>query len=158
VHSHSLRSERDKILVNQFNYISRVTAIVGLLATVGCGGSGKVPQEVSGQILFQKQPLHQGMIEFVPATAEDSLRTRGAPIADGRYTIPRAARLLPGSYHVKVIAIGTSPVQMLGLSPEQRKKELSTPVPKIPEKYNVHTVLTAEVGEKGQQTLDFNLD
>ncbi len=84
-----------------------------------------------------------------------------AVVSDGQYTVVRERGLLPGNYRVKIAAVRLrihvdEPPSLLG-GGGSRPQEQPDIVP-IPPKYNVNTVLTAEVKAEGQQTIDFDLD
>jgi hypothetical protein len=129
------------------------TFVAGLFVLAGCGKGAPPFQEVSGRVTFQKQPLRKGLIEFVPTASGGS--SAGAIIRDGQYLLRPEAGLLPGSYRVKVVP--TVPVRA---DWEERPRGGTGKASKIviPAKYNVDTVLTAEVKTDGKQTIDFELD
>ena len=125
----------------------------------GCGGGGADPQEVSGRVTFQKQPLESGTIEFVPTAPEGT--GAGAMVRGGQYTVGRESGLLPGSYRVKIAAaalrIDRDEAPSFSGSGDAGRPRAANHV-EIPKKYNVDTVLTAEVAAEGKQTIDFDLD
>lgn len=143
VESHFARNERLFALL-----------VVGLLLLAGCGTGQPAFQEVSGRVTFQKQPLRKGLIEFVPANPGGT--SAGAIIRDGQYTVRPAAGLLPGSYRVKIVPNVPARADWEESPPGNSSRSL--PAIQIPEKYNVKTILTAEVKTDGKQTIDFQLD
>jgi hypothetical protein len=131
-----------------------VVLVAGLLVLGGCGKGRPASQEVSGQVAFQKQPLRKGLIEFIPANPGGT--SAGAVIRDGRYTVRPEAGLLPGNYRVRIVP--KVPMRAdWDESTEKRPPGPSHPI-QIPDKYNINSVLTAEVKAEGRQTIDFNLD
>lgn len=78
----------------------RVYFFLGLsvLCVLGCGsGDGRV--EISGSVTFKKQPLEQGMIQFLPEQP-DKASMLMLPIRAGKYQIDREKGLLPGTYRI----------------------------------------------------------
>jgi hypothetical protein len=127
--------------------------VLGLFALAGCGNDKPPFQEVSGRVTFQKQALRKGLIEFVPASSGGS--SAGAIIRDGQYILRPEAGLLPGSYRVKIVP--TVPVRVDWEETPQGGPQRASPIV-IPQKYNVNTILTAEVKADGKQTIDIELD
>jgi hypothetical protein len=129
----------------------------GLLTTfllAGCGPDKPPFQEVSGRVTFEKQPLRKGLIEFVPARPGGT--GAGAIVRDGRYTVRPEAGLLPGEYRVRIVP--NVPVRTDWEESSSDHPAGTLQKVQIPAKYNVNTILTAEVKTDGKQTLDFALD
>jgi hypothetical protein len=80
-------------------------AILCCLA-IGPLGCGKADPRVgvSGSVTLGGIPLDQGIVEFHGAAAEGP--AGGAAIVAGRYEVPRAHGLLPGTYRVVVLSSG----------------------------------------------------
>jgi hypothetical protein len=122
-------------------------------ALAGCDGGPK-RYGVSGEVKWQGRPLDQGAITFLPA--DPSLAAGGgAPIKNGRYSIPARHGLLPGRYKVRVTAADPSnapdPNAPPGPSGPLRKD-------RVKPRYNDQTVLTADVRPEGPNTFDFEVD
>ena len=122
------------------------------LAACGCGSGPSGRYAVSGTVSFKGQPLEYGTIEFVPATKEIT-SFQGAPITDGKFSIPADKGLMPGKYMVRVSSAEKTaqPSESIpGVAPPPAKD-------RIPPEYNENTKLTAEVTEKGPNTFDFKI-
>jgi hypothetical protein len=118
----------------------------------GCKRDVLRRQAVSGTVTFKGQPLAAGKIEFSPVDGQATL-VAGA-IENGRYAIPAAKGLSPGTYKVLVNAPeggrggpAGAPGGDLGPPP----KEL------IPPRYNAQTELRATVEEGGRNVFAFDL-
>jgi hypothetical protein len=128
-------------------------AAVALAA--GCGQAGdKWPrQPVSGTVMLDGRPLDQGQITFVPTGGDGP--AVGGMIQDGAYAIQRADGPVPGSHRVAVYSA----------KPTGRKiKDETDPnvlydeqAETIPDRYNAHSELKAEVKSGGGNTFIFEL-
>lgn len=80
-------------------------AAVGLLleVCVGCGSSSG-RQAVTGTVSLDGKPLASGSINFQP-TPGLKAPSAGAPIENGRFSIPAAQGLLPGEYQVTIVGM-----------------------------------------------------
>ena len=78
-------------------------AILCLLILVGCGARGPVGREVAGSVSFQGTPLATGTIEFF--SPDDPAQTWLTQVANGKYFIPGASGLLPGTYGVRIESV-----------------------------------------------------
>jgi hypothetical protein len=127
---------------------------LALCLLVGCGSSGPVRQEVTGKVLFNNQPLDEGIIDFEPLDGQGS--KSGSTILNGEYQIPRDKGLFPGRYRVRIIAgDGTS---------GGGKAEPSGPRPgatpgkeRIPPEYNLKSEITKEVKQDETNRFDFSI-
>lgn len=127
---------------------------VALLIFAGCGSAKPPFQQVAGRVTFQKEALRKGLIEFVPTVSGGS--RAGAIVRDGQYTVRREAGLLPGNYRVTIVS---NVPRMADWEETDANGAAARPQNiQISEKYNVNTVLTAEVKSDGKQTLDFDLE
>ena len=131
-------------------------ATAGLIA--GCSGSrDDLPREpVSGTVTMDSQPLAEGAIQFTPAAGSGGPPISGnATIEDGRFSIPRADGLVPGSYKVSISAV---PVKRDTRIPATYGKKKATPFKElIPAKYNTKTTLTEEIKRGGASGLKYDL-
>ena len=128
--------------------------IVAALAClpVGCGRDPQKRQAVSGAVSFKGQPLPAGKIEFSPLDGQGTLVA--ASLENGRYAIPAAKGLSPGTYRVLVNAPeggGGGPAGAPGADLGPPPKEL------IPPRYNAQTELRATVEDGGRNVFDFDL-
>lgn len=118
----------------------------------GCGPDTGGRVAVSGKVTFRGTPLKTGAIELVSG---DGVNQSGAPITDGRYSIPALQGLRPGQYLVRISsAEEQGPVPAGPPGPEsmtRQRREL------IPSEYNTKTTLTATVPRGGTKKLDFDL-
>ena len=109
------------------------------LSATGCGNSsGRYP--VSGDVTLQGQPLASGAIIFEGADGSRG----GTTIADGKYALPAAQGLLPGSYTVRVSAVQsqevTGPPGPEAAAIEKANKDI------VPDAYNARSTLKHEAG------------
>jgi hypothetical protein len=123
---------------------------LGPLLLVGCSNDPRLA--VSGTVRFNGQPLDQGRIEFHPPGAKGN--QSGAPIQDGRYRIPQANGLAPGTYEVKIFSYDTKGAKVAGDMPGEPGKGFKE---RIARKYNLATELRADV-KPGNTTFDFSVD
>ena len=123
--------------------------ITACLTAAGCEN----PISVSGTITFEGEPIPQGSIRFfpMPETPGDGA---SSVIADGAYSIPLDANLLPGKYLVQIYAEKETgrtllspeiiPIDEGGTGKQERYKEL---VQYIPQKYNGDSRLIIELSD-----------
>jgi hypothetical protein len=129
---------------------------VGLLNLAGCSEDDLPREAVSGSVTLDGNPLNSGVITFVP-NGPDIPSQGGAPVVDGKYSIPRAQGLVPGKYKV-VISSGEgrpekkvdTATDMPGMPPIPAKQA-------IPPQYNAASILEASVTAGGKNQFDFNL-
>ena len=127
-----------------------------LMATGGILGCeqgdplGRLP--VRGTVTLDGEPLDEGVIQFLPTTANGS-RTGGL-VAAGRFDIPAQNGLLPGTYKVTLNSADKdgepepqeAPGPTMLVSPER-----------IPARYNRNTELEAVVKSDGANQFQFDL-
>jgi hypothetical protein len=108
---------------------------------------------VSGEVKFQGKPLDQGAITFL---ADDPSQGSGggAPIKDGRYSIPAQHGLLPGRYKVMI----TSADPKNTPDPDALPGYLPVPRDRVQPRYNKDTTLTADVKAEGPNTFNFEVN
>lgn len=126
-----------------------------LLGLAGCGGaSDSLPrQPVEGTITYDGQPLKDGNIQFSPAdpNMKDPVRG-GAPIMDGKYSIPQDVGLVPGKYNVVISAASAE-----ASSDDAPGAVKALPKELLPAKYNTKSTLTADIKD-GNNVIDFPLE
>lgn len=125
---------------------------LAVLCLTGCEDTGgKVG--ISGAVTLQGQPLDKGTIDFFEPEAMQ--RTAGAPIENGKYSLPAMKGLLPGKYRVKISAI-----EAFDISPAEYAAGKKAPPPKerIPAKYNVQSQEFIEVQKAGKNQFDFPIE
>lgn len=136
-------------------------ALLGLLGA-GCGSGDNLPREaVSGTVQFEGKPLDSGDIQFFPTGAAENAIATGGPISAGKYAIPQADGLTPGTYKVMISSAGAPPTKGKGAQAEEvgempglgplHAEEL------IPAKYNNQSELTATVKAGGPNVFPFDL-
>jgi len=125
---------------------------LALIALAGCArGTGRMP--VSGAVTFQGKPLETGQIQFILAS-NPPVPGGGAMIRDGRYEMPPAHGLEPGTYRVVI----TSPVKLAKVPPGTMTSPPTEE--RIPEKYSSyeHGDVRVEVTADGPNRFDFTID
>tara|TARA_R100001132_G_C3275619_1_gene99117 strand:- start:7549 stop:7923 length:375 start_codon:yes stop_codon:yes gene_type:complete len=121
----------------------------------GCGGTDDGPARrfVTGKVLYQNQPVENGMIRFIP---QPSGPVASARIIDGTYRVENKGGVPLGEHRVEITSTagGTELVEA-----EVMPDKNAAPVIEIPEKYNTNSGLTADIeaGESAQK-VDFSLD
>jgi hypothetical protein len=119
----------------------------------GCGPGGK-RRALRGSVTFAGRPLEQGNITFL-TTAGPPGPVCGALIRAGRYDVPAAQGLEPGTYRVAI----SSPVPGGTLTPEEKAAGASPRArERLPPQYNAASTLTVEVTAGGPNQFDFNLE
>lgn len=142
--------------------LSRVSVVLSGLAclamlTSGCREASH-RREITGKVLLKKQPLNDGVIEFIPLGAgsgEFPATKEAAMITDGQYTIPADAGLAPGKYKVLITAgDSTAPA-----NPDEPPGPSGNFVMKdrIPPEFNSESNVEVEVKEKGANNFDFDI-
>ena len=116
---------------------------------LGCGPDtdGRVP--VSGTITLNDKPLESGTIQFA---AVDGSLLSGATITAGKYEVPAAQGLRPGTYTVRVSSVDEVATNEVApgdsAAAEAKNKEL------IPAEFNVDSKVTAEIKDGSANTFD----
>jgi hypothetical protein len=105
------------------------------------------------------QPLPKAVIQFYPE-GEASANSAGAngEIKDGKFSIPREAGPVPGSYRVSI-----SHAELLTADPTGKSKNVPDRSKKlgpeqIPARYNTKTELRREIKSGGAPDLEFKLE
>ncbi len=120
---------------------------------LGCADGKPKLYGVSGEIKWQGKPLDQGVITFLPA--DSTLPSGGgAMIQEGQYSIPAKQGLLPGRY--KVMVASSDPKNRTP-DPDSPPGYLPVAKDRILPKYNVQTILGAEVTTDGPNKFNFEV-
>jgi len=139
--------------------IRTVCALIVCVCVVGCGpGNPHKRMAVSGSVKFDGVALDQGLIQFEPPAGSTAHVNASAVITNGKYELPVAGGLAPGSYKVSISSHAAA--APLSNDPVKAMEDASKPPPpeRIPAKYNAATELQIEV--KQQETpnkFDFDL-
>jgi hypothetical protein len=139
-----------------------------LPAVPACSGRGQAVGEVEGTVLWNKRPLKNVQVQFLPDVEKGTTGPRSTAMTDdeGRYALvfdddqPGA---VVGYHRVLLLEIGDDPDRDRKAA-ENRKDRKARPKQKpsgsvlIPDKYRrvATTPLKHEV-QPGKQTIDFNL-
>lgn len=131
-----------------------LTMAVGL-TIVGCGADtgGRVP--LAGQVTLDGTPLDRGTIEFHSSGGGS---VSGGAIRDGRFEIPAAQGVTPGSYEVRIYSASESGEVANPDEPPGPEAERQVAQERIPARYNTQSELTTQVGEDGATDLKFDLE
>lgn len=80
------------------------SALVALVAVVGCGHGGPDLAPLSGTVLLDGRPLERGIVQFVPESGTGPAAV--GSIAEGRFVAETAGRrgARPGRYRVRIEA------------------------------------------------------
>lgn len=113
-----------------------LTFAAALLA--GCGGDGR--KGVSGDVTLDGEPVNGGSIVFLPSGGEGS--KGAAEIIDGKYSIPPAQGLAPGTYRVEINWSKPTGKQIPSGDPGMMMDERQEAVPA---RYNSNSTLTVEI-------------
>jgi hypothetical protein len=124
----------------------------GLLVLVCMIGCDSEPRRygVSGTVTYKNAPVKFGTIDF---RASDGT-TGAAQIVDGKYDIPSAGGLTPGSYRV---AIGYPDPKIPMPTGNAPPGEVLPIREMLPKKYNDETELTAEIKAVEKNPANFDL-
>lgn len=114
-----------------------------LTILVGCGGSDLEKVVVSGNVMFQGEPIPNGDILFYPKSGTLG-PVSGAPIKDGQYTADGKGGVPVGEHRVVIRAFRVRETTQLpeGMSPEDMPGQR---LQYLPEKFNDNTVLAASI-------------
>ena len=129
----------------------RVVAVVALLQFGGCGhetGPKRIP--VEGEVLYDGEPVKQGMISFVPSQGPP-VQT---PIENGRYRVDYKGGVPAGTSRVEIQGFREGPREVVLAAGSPPQKEV---VQYIAPKYNRDSVLTVEISEGEPNVYDFPL-
>ncbi|HCO24706.1 hypothetical protein Mal35_46430 [Gimesia maris] len=133
----------------------RFILILPVCFLLGCTGSDDAPARriVTGNVLFQNQPIKNGTIRFIP---QPSGPVASARIADGSYRVENKGGVPLGEHRIEIrSAAGGTELVEAEVMPEKN----AAPVTVIPQKYNDNSNLNAVVESgDGAMQLDFTLD
>jgi hypothetical protein len=131
---------------------------LGIALFSGCGSSGPTRFEVTGQVIFDGQPVHDGVIRFLPQDGQGS--SDGSQILHGEYRIPREKGLFPGKYKVAITAgDGLSGAGDAGAkaAPAKQVPGLTPGVERVPPEWNTQTTQIVEVTADGPNKFNFDI-
>lgn len=125
-----------------------------LIAAGGCGSDKKefTLAPVSGKVTFNKKPLANATVTFVPNDGGPS--STGKTDKDGKFTMKTADKAdgaVVGSHRVMITTLDEEEDSENPDEIDYSKKE------KIPERYNANTELTFKVPEDGSTSANFDL-
>jgi hypothetical protein len=126
----------------------RGSVILALFAAVfasGCGADTGGRVALSGNVTFQGQPLQRGSVEVV---SEDGGQQTGAPIEQGRFSIPAPQGVTPGKYHVRIYSADETAAHNAD-EPPGPESMMPVAKEKIPPEFNSRTKLVFDVEERG---------
>jgi hypothetical protein len=126
--------------------------VLALGGALGCGGDANVGLDVNGSVTLDGKPLPSGTISFATADGK-SLGT--AEVSDGRYEIPAAAGLQPGTYQVEILSV--VPTGKTVKNPDFPGETIEEVRNVIPPRYNVKSELKAELKPEGDRQFSFSL-
>jgi hypothetical protein len=134
-------------------------AALALLAS-GCGQPNPLGrQAISGNILFDGQPLDAGSIEFTPH--DPAGVSSGALIVDGVYRIAAPLGLPPGKYTVRITSPrDASPLETEIQPPGPQARGPRQPPPaveRIPAEYNVKSDKSVDVSAESVNRFDYDI-
>jgi hypothetical protein len=128
-----------------------VAGCLGLCS--GCG-LGEKRRALSGSVTFQGRPLEHGRITFLTTSGPPG-PVCGALIREGRYEVPAAQGLEPGTYRVAI----SCPVPGGVLTPAEKAAGASPKAKELlPPQYNEASTLTVAVQARGTNQFDFTLE
>lgn len=150
----------------------RALLVVMLAAVVvagglpGCGSKANGPQRaIQGSVTLAGVPIEAGAIEFHLTGNGPKGLAGGAMIVAGRYSIPRAHGLLPGTYRVII----RSPGEQVPMEPPRdtispeggepvaipKKYQRYTATERIPPAYNEKSTVEVQVLADGPNQFEF---
>jgi hypothetical protein len=121
-----------------------VTLLTGCSHTDRCG--------FSGNVTLDGEPVDRGSISFASKSKESRSRS-GSRIKMGKFEVSAEKGLLPGKYSVRI----TSPTPSVPTPGAPGYLGLSTPVERIPPKYNMKTELEVEIDRETDNSFEFDL-
>lgn len=132
---------------------SGIAGLFVLTLLIGCGSQG-APCWVSGQVIFDGQPIPDGNLRMDPI--EGTLGPGGSSaIKDGKYSIPQASGMLAGKYRVRGSATRATGrmIRVETLDGGAREREEIRQY--IPDRYNQNSDVVIELAP-GENTYNFD--
>jgi hypothetical protein len=123
-----------------------------LALLAGCGGSSATCP-VQGTVTLKGAPLDSGTISFFAADSPSP--AGGALIQAGKYEIPAAQGLPPGTYRVTISSPTSSDVTPAEYAAGKRP---APPQERIPAAYNTQSKQSATIERGGKNQFDFKID
>ncbi|WP_417384932.1 hypothetical protein [Gimesia sp.] len=133
----------------------RLLLLCPLCFVMGCGGVADAPERriVTGEVLYQNQPIEKGTIRFIP---QPSGPVASARIENGAYRVENKGGVPLGDHRIEIrSAAGGTELVEAEVMPDKN----AAPVTAIPPKYNDNSTLNAVVKSgEGELQLDFSLE
>lgn len=124
-----------------------------LILLTGCSSNSCV--EIAGEVTFDGRPLQRGTIVFTPENPEAGPST-GCDIVDGKYQVPAAKGVQPGtSYRVQIASLAKSG-KFIPNPFDRKGPPLEVEENFLPPSYNTQSILKIAVGT-GTQNFNFAL-
>lgn len=127
---------------------------LSLILPVGCGSSSGIKRVVvSGKVSYQRQPVADGTVMFVPIQGTRG-PTASATIEGGVYKVTAGGGVPVGIQRVEIQAyqpVANAPRRAPSLQDIPAKQQY------LPEQYNRQSTLEATITEQAVQTLNFDL-
>ncbi|MBM83711.1 MAG: hypothetical protein CMJ78_24405 [Planctomycetaceae bacterium] len=133
----------------------RLTLLFLAALTVGCGSKPAV--SVSGQVIYDGEPVADGALRFDPLDGGGA--SGSSAIKDGKFSIPFEKGLTAGKFKVAIYGnkeTGESVAAFEALE-EGDPTEVADVQQFIPKQYNVETRLTVELEAGENADTDFDL-
>lgn len=128
--------------------------ILTFIVLVGCGPKSNL-LPVEGSVSLNGAPLKSGTIRFT-STSDGKSYSAEPTINDGKYAIPRAKGLPPGTYHIMISAIDeNSP--MVTIRDAAGNPVTTAPADLIPAEYNSESSKTVDVVVDGENQFNFDI-
>jgi hypothetical protein len=128
-----------------------IAMAIGLLTAGGCGAEAGSRRAVSGTVTFNGAPLDRGTITFT-ATSDSGGERGGALIDNGKYELPAAHGLEPGTYRVEI----SSPEESTSSAEDYAAGNMPLTNPdRIAAEFNTESSLTVEVTSSGPNEFNF---
>jgi hypothetical protein len=140
-------------MVRRISILGAVT-VAAAMASPGCSDPYQGRLEVTGVVRLTGQPLKDGSISFEPLDGQGT--QSGAPVADGKYTVPGKSGLKPGKYLVRITAgDGRTVANEEAGAPGGSTNIVSVDL--IPDDWNSQSKQIREIKAKVVNTLDFEI-
>lgn len=140
-----------------------VICSVLLLGSIGCSRpAGPARAAVSGEVIFNHQPLESGRITFVPVDGTQG-PTAIAVVTDGFYQFDRRNGPVIGKNRIQIESLPDPGFELddeeaYAKAMRDRKGLPVLPREQIPPEYNQRSTLVEEVFDDGELQIDFSLE